>query len=343
MAILTSSGGVLSSGGIILSTAAVVPPAIPALPDFELDSYKPGTNTDNIALALGAGGSWDDNKILHPCAVSQGGTVYLFYTGYSGSVWAIGVASVSSASFTGLNLSKYGSNPILEAGAGGAWDDGGVFDPWVIYDAAAATWKMWYRGYDGTSLHKIGYATASNPLGPWTKYGSNPVLSSAGWEGNLTILPNVMRRSATDYVMLYTGNEPASTNGRIGLATSTDGVAWTKEASNPVLDPAGADWMAASVFSPRTLVLEGSTYKLYFSAKQNAVGYSSSGYAYSSDLISWTVPAINPLLTSTRTWEGAATGEIENPNAIHVGTSWYIFYDTWFGSPSTIGVAIVAD
>lgn len=337
MTILSFLGNIITSNGVILVNETIIPP----LPDFVLNGYKPGTNTDNIVLQLGANGTWDDARILHPCAVSQGGTVYLFYTGYDGSVWKIGVATESASGFTGLGFSKYGSNPILSPGAGGAWDDAGVLDSWIIYDSDASLWKMWFRGYTG-STHKIGYATANNPFGPWTKYGSNPILSPADWEGSMVILPNVMRRGAGDYVMLYAGNEPASNNARIGLATSTDGINWTKEASNPVLDP-GTGWMDVSVFSPRTLKLESGIYKLYFSGKETAFGASANGLAISSDLINWSLDADNPLMTSTRTWEGAGSGEVENLNAIHIGTNWYIFYDSWSGTPSTIGVAIVPD
>lgn len=330
----------VATGAAKLSILLLLAAAISNVPQQGvLDASKIGAGTDNIVLALGGGGTFDSTKILHPCAVEWGGTVYLFYTGYDGATYKIGVATASVGGFTGVNFSKSGSNPILSPGGGGAWDANGVLDPWVIYDAQVGLWKMWYRGLDGSNHGSFGYATASSPTGTWTKSGSNPIMThDVAWEGNQVLLPSILRESSTVYKMLYAGNEPFSADGRIGLATSTDGIAWTKSGSNPVLSPSGAGWMAASVFSPRTLVKVGSTYYLYFSAKPTAVGLSKSGGASSTDLITWTLNASNPLLSSTRAWEGGAAGETENPNFLRLGHDYYVFYDAYEGAPATIGV-----
>ena len=96
--------------------------------------------------------------------------------------------------------------------------------------------------------------------------------------------------------------------------------------------------MAASVFASRTLVKLGGTYHLYFAGKQTELGYSKIGYASSTDLITWTLGGSNPILSPSRAWEG---DEVENPNLIQVGATQYLFFDCWFGTPSTIGVVVI--
>jgi predicted GH43/DUF377 family glycosyl hydrolase len=302
-----------------------------------LDAYRPGSDTDNIVLELGTGGSWDDDRIISPSAVTDGEDVHLFYSGNDSSVYKIGVASSPVSGFDGTNFTKYGSNPILSPGTSGAWDDGGVTHPFVLYDPDDGLWKMYYMGISGSDS-AIGLATATDPLGPWTKHPSNPVVEpTETWEDVALYSPLVLRESASSWKMLYTGNNPAGP-ARIGLATSTDGVTWTKYPSNPVLSPSGSGWMAASVFASRTLVKLGGTYHLYFAGKQTELGYSKIGYASSTDLITWTLGSSNPILSPSRAWEG---DEVENPNLIQVGATQYLYFDCWFGTPSTIGVVVI--
>ena len=314
-----------------------------ALPSYVLDGYKPGTGTDNVALTAGASGAWDDGRIAHPFAVQYDGVVYLYYAGYPNEYeYSIGVATENVNGFTGKTYTKYGSNPILAPGSPGAWDDEAVFAPWVIYDTEENLWKMWYCAFDSSGDFAIGYATAPSPLGPWTKYVGNPVLSPAGgWEQEIYNV-SVIRESSTVYKMLYNGDNPAGPS-KIGLATSTDGINWTKYENNPVLSPSGGGWMAASVFSPRTIIKVNGVYQLYFSGKQTQDGFSKNGYASSLDLINWSLGDDNPILSATRTWEAGTNspGEVENPNLIQVGSYQYLYYDVWYSSPSCLGVVVV--
>lgn len=316
------------------------PEPITELPHFPLNSYKPGTGTDNRVLAPGTTGEWDDERVLHPSVVNHNGTVYLFYSGFDGTAYQIGVATADAIGFTGSGFTKSGTNPILTDGAGGTWNSLGVLDPYVIYDSDANLWKMWYRGIADDNSSAIGYATSSNPTSGWTQHGSNPVLTtSAAWESTQLLVPSVIKRGANDYLMLYTGNEPASNNGAIGYATSTDGISWTKYAGNPIIAGwNGSAWMQASTFSARSLRYANGVYHILFAAKNAPGGNSYIGYARSTTLLDWRFSLSNPILTPDRAWEG---GENENPFAIVIGNNHYIYYDTWFAASPSIGVVIV--
>lgn len=304
-----------------------------------MGAYKIGTGEGNKVLSLGTSGAFDDERCLHPCVVEQGTNVYLFYSGYDGANYSIGVANTTVSGFTGVNFTKYGFNPVLTKGSTGAWDAAGVWAPWVYYDGT--TWHMWYTGMDASGVQRIGYATATGPYGIWTKHANNPVLApGAAWEGSIAAEPCVLKDGAT-WRMLYHGNEPASSNARIGYATaSAPEGPWTKEAS-PVLEPAAlpSEWMGASVFSPRTFEKHGSTYYLYFSAKNTGAGMSQIGAATSSDCLTWTLAAANPLISASRDWEVSTQGETEHGNHYWDSTAGihYVFYDAWFGDIPTIG------
>jgi len=317
-------------------------PFLAGLPNGSLDSYKPGTGDDNVALALGATGEFDDTYITQPWVVVHDEMIYLFYGGYDGTNTRIGVATASRSGFTGTNFAKHGE-PILDLGSAGAWDDVHAGQPTVIYDAPL--WKMWYVGNDGSTA-KIGYAPASSPFGPWTKHLSNSIVSPSGWEGLIIAGMSVIREASDSYKMLYHGSDVV-TDAAIGLATSADGVSWTKHPSNPVLEKdAGVYWMAKSVFVPRTLVKRNGVYHIYFSGKPTTLtDFSRVGYASSEDLVTWTVQETPLILTGTRAWEGAteSPGEIEEPHAVLIDGYWYVYYFCWYGTPKTIGVAIVPE
>src|SRR5262245_25779359 len=77
----------------------------------------------------------------------------------------------------------------------------------------------------------------------WTKSGSNPVLSegaSGAWDDDFVDSPSVIKAGPASYQMWYTGAKVSTGTQKIGLATSTDGVAWAKSASNPVLSTGAA-------------------------------------------------------------------------------------------------------
>jgi hypothetical protein len=325
--------------------------AWPAPPSGDLTGGKPnGSDTANIVLPLGASGAWDDYRISGATPVVDGDTVYLFYTGSSDLfVYQVGVASQPLEGFNPTSgWTKYASNPILSHGGSGDWDEMSVAGTVVLHDRAAGLWKMWFGGFDswpGGTI-QVGYATATSPFGPWTKYGGNPILSPTGWEGSILGIGSVMKRGPSDWVALYQGNEPASTDAAIGLLTSTDGISWSRYAGNPVISPAGSDWMQGAVFNPSTLILRDGTYYLYVAGKPSDLGFSKIGRATSTDLHTWTLDssAAGVVMHATRTWEGAASapGETEGPRLIRIGGSDYLFYDCWFGDPSTIGVAVVA-
>ncbi len=119
---------------------------------------------------------------------------------------------------------------------------------------------MWYSGfrsYSSVDSAYIAYATSTDGI-TWTKYANNPVLrpGPAAWEYN-AIGDVCVIHTGDLYQMWYDASPLTSTNiGRIGRATSTDGIHWTKDSfNNPVLDMGGSDqWDNSALLFPRIFV-----------------------------------------------------------------------------------------
>ncbi len=118
--------------------------------------------------AFDAGGMWSGTVLFD-------GTVYhLYYVGFpvaNGPFfdgWQIGHAT----SPDGHVWEKDSSNPVVDLGSPGDWDDGSLSKPAVMFDGEV--FHMWYVGGD-TSLAMAGYATSPDGS-DWTKHAGNPVL-----------------------------------------------------------------------------------------------------------------------------------------------------------------------
>lgn len=160
--------------------------------------------------------------------------------------------------------------PVLKADADGNWDEGAVNMPQVLHTENG--YVMYFAGYDesGNRSGQIGMATSEDGI-TWTKYNdptttdarfaeSDPILSATEeWEGIFVNQPRVVS-TPDGWAMFYraSGANPAIEM-TIGLATSTDGVSWTKYTEKPVFSPADAGqtamWFTAAVSRDDTYYL----------------------------------------------------------------------------------------
>lgn len=178
--------------------------------------------------------------------------------------------------------SRSAANPILVPSV--AWEETAVVEPSVMYDGG---WRMWYRG--GWSHEAIGYATSSDGV-TWTKDAGNPVYGLGGSGESADIaLPNVQKIAGTYW--MWAVKHPfgiGGTNAGV-VATSSDGLAWTTQASSITLPSGKTLWGNNSVW------IEGGTwYRL-----QEAGPSTWEVYLYtSSDGLAWSIAnSGNPLTT----------------------------------------------
>lgn len=102
---------------------------------------------------------------------------------YSGPINVYTVVVTSPAAWTSPSSYVWQSGPTLcgrgQAGCstGQTWEGSqGSYAPDVIL--VNGTYEMFYASSDGSSFWDVGVATSLSPLGPWTKYASNPVTAS---------------------------------------------------------------------------------------------------------------------------------------------------------------------
>ncbi|MGL4305411.1 MAG: hypothetical protein ACRCSF_04590 [Mycobacteriaceae bacterium] len=124
---------------------------------------------------------------------------------------------------------------------------GGVYNyvPSIMFDGV---YRMWWCGSSTTDIgDNIFYAESSSPNGPFHARGSTepyqvvfrPTKTSGTYDKVHTCDPSVIRINGT-YYMYYSGWDNVSVpSTKIGLATSADGINWTRSNNgNPIISPA---------------------------------------------------------------------------------------------------------
>ena len=156
-------------------------------------------------------------------------------------------------------------------------------------------------------------AISSEVLGQvdWTKYSGNPVLMPGApgtWDDVGFPSASVLLIGST-YHMWYTGND--GSNMRIGHATSPDGINWTKDPANPVLNlGAPGSWDDYWVYFP-CVIYYGGLFHMWYDGNEGPPNYYENiGHATSLDGINWTKDPMNPLLTRgpAGSWDNLSIG-----------------------------------
>lgn len=249
----------------------------------------PGGDVANVTRELAG---FPDESYINPGAVlvDGDGTFHMFantFTGWPGLVsiphltstdgvaWTL---AASSPAFTSEDV------PFAEPGA----------DVSTGFIADDGTWTLIFETVNFTDPWAIGRATAPGPDGPWT-IDAEPILVAGAegeWDAGGLSWPSVV---ATDdgWAMYYAAAaRPRTPPQGIGLATSTDGITWTKH-PEPVLEP-GADWDANGVDRPRVQRTDAGWLMIYAAP---GTGLNDRGLARSDDGVSWTPDPANPVLT----------------------------------------------
>lgn len=182
-------------------------------------------------------------------------------------------------------------NPVIRPGPPGAWDEKRVCRPWILYDGE--TYRMWYVGLSKYGPPKIGYATSVNGI-IWSKHPGNPVLDNGpvnSWDSE-SVAGHSVYYDGVSYQMWYTGYGGSPFEDRIGHATSLDGISWTKNPVNPVLEGGPDSYDLHGVGAP-TVIYDGLTYHMWYCGQYDKQQIC---YATSPNGITWTKYPGNPVL-----------------------------------------------
>lgn len=238
---------------------------------------------------------------------------------------------------TGTVLNKwidYSFNPILVR-LNSTLDRYGVVNPFVLADSNK--YKMWYLNAGGTGT--VGYAESTDGLS-WNRIGSQPVMvpGTNYWE-MVTICPGPVIKVNNQYWMYYSGSAVGGMGpSQTGLATSVDGINWTKR-TNPVLT-AQTGWETSVIASD--VIKIGNTFYMYYTGRTFPIY--KIGLATSTDGINWTKYSGNPILVADKSWEGdgvycASVAFFNNKYTMVYQNAKNIFADIAFGmATSTDGI-----
>ncbi len=153
------------------------------------------------------------------------------------------------------------------------------------------------------------------------KYPSNPLISpSQNWDSNRAWQPSVVF-NGTNYLAAYSGY--SSGRFQIGIATSTDGINWTKSLNNPILSRLSLD--NKDTHDP-TIIYLNPTYEMWYVASDNGGATNYSIYrATSSDGNSWLKTPSSPVFRPTTGW---GSGGVTSPSVLKEASG----YKMWFSS-----------
>ncbi len=163
-------------------------------------------------------------------------------------------------------------------------------------------------------------AASTWPFGAWQRVSPEPILGPQGdgWESAGVFNPTVVRHDGK-IVMLYRAQDKAGTS-RLGYATSTDGVHFTRRAE-PVLSPEAEYEKDGGVEDPRLVKIADTFYLTY-------TGYNKKDaqlcLATSKDLVRWDrkgviLPAYKGLWNAGWTKAGAIVPE-------KINGKWWMYY-----------------
>ncbi|MCP4229786.1 MAG: hypothetical protein GY771_06520 [bacterium] len=222
---------------------------------------------------------------------------------------------------------KYNANPVMPEGPEGTLDHWRS-DPLVMYEDDV--YKMWFGYNSDGAKTQIGYATSDDGI-EWTvqQLPAVPLGADGEWDDEDVETPFVVKVEGTYHMYYCARGEPEGGDWspeatyRIGHATSPDGLTWTKDPNNPVLDVSGLeseDWDALVTAEP-SVVYRNNRFELFYVGGdvEGGIFILELGLATSTDGSNWTRYAGNPILGNT-------TDNIYAPFVLHNGAEYELWY-----------------
>jgi hypothetical protein len=217
-------------------------------------------------------------------------------------------------------------------GEEGTWEDLSVLMPSVL--EIRDTLHMWYAGFSAAEESGIGHVFSTDDGLTWTKNPENPVLKTGpegSWDELRVYVPSVVYDETNSIFHLWYVGADASGHEESGYASSTDGINWTKYASNPIHVKLGT---SAILLKDNKFHLWGS------SSSQNGWVM---GYFRSDDGITWSEVEDPVMSPESGKWDYP---RVQSSSAVFDGNTYHLWYSgggfmTWqIGyATSTDGIA----
>ncbi len=220
---------------------------------------------------------------------------------------------------------KWPANPVF-SGFNGNSDNPVVvryaLEPNVVYDWPTGVYRMWYTSltFGGQGL-AINGALSLNGI-DWFVQNDGPALDVAESQRvfDVTVRNPRVVSMGSSFAMYYMGTD-SSGKGSIGLATSQDGIHFTRHGAYPVLSGGSAESWDSGGAGFEDVRKEDSTYYIWYSGGNSTT--SGLGLARSTDGVEWVKDPANPILIPTLASEQPY---VLAPSVVKVGGLYYMFY-----------------
>ena len=171
-------------------------------------------------LSAGAPHTWESKAVADPYVIEKDGYLYIYYLGQDDlGVQRLGIAR----SKNGLSWDRLPSNPVLDVGAAGAFDENGLGEPSIAYQAPY--FYMLYTGRDTKEVRNIGYAISTDGT-HWKKMNTTGLITDklrSAWFSKVICDTTLMPSGNGKWMVWFGGGdkpEPAQLlNGQVGLMT----------------------------------------------------------------------------------------------------------------------------
>jgi hypothetical protein len=224
---------VIKFGGRYLMYSSILPVRGSDAREIEVTESRDLIQWQNVGV-IRVQEPYERNGISAPCAVVKDGKVHLFYQTYGNGANDAICHAISDDGIT--NFTRNPSNPIFRPD--GSWNCGRAIDAEVFLHEGR--YLMYYATRDpGYRIQMQGVAAApantSFNRDEWTHLSKDgPILKpELPWEGECIEAASIIRRNGSLY-MFYAGSYD-NTPQQIGVATSNDGVKWTRLFDEPFL------------------------------------------------------------------------------------------------------------
>ncbi len=168
-------------------------------------------------LGVGPRGAWDERGVGDPYVVEVGSRFYLYYLGQDRARrQRLGVA----VSEDGVRWRKLRSNPVLELGPPGAFDEAGLGEP-AVWAFGGRYWML-YTGRDRAERRRLGLAVSVDGV-HWERASRGAALAgSEPWNAEVVCDATVLPAGGASFHVWFGGGDrprPAENlNGAIGYA-----------------------------------------------------------------------------------------------------------------------------
>lgn len=260
------------------------------------------------------------NVIFEGNAKILSGNVFkMWYIGKNVSVSALKYAE----STDGINWTLYSSNPVLNN---------------VTFCKVRKVGSTYYAYANPSVFSGTGISVYTSPDGlTWTLQLSNAIApEGTGWEQEFTAQLAIVDIIDGTWYGYYTGQSAAGAYG-MGLATSTDGIHWTKGANNPIASLSsgtfkdGSSWVGSGDFC--FLKIKGTYYGWSQTTPQADPGATNN---LPSDIMRWSAPSPSGPWTALGSLTyyrnaaidgiGVSTAQVADPCLLEVNGKTYLYY-----------------